>query len=471
MTTRINFAQPLGGKPLIERLNVDVNNSQYTLSNYLPDLERDFLDIAMSVYVADRVTLRSPEHPGSWVTAINGREFELFVPVRCPLIWDQESVRRALTAVLDFMTGDLWHFNFVERPPENHHQEFLFPRRIERPFVGLFSGGLDSYAGVVNHIIGSQFKTGVLVAGHSTNTLFGRQRKLINETNEQLLQHGKHLLQMPLRHNLEERSKQYLGSDKQDEKSQRSRGFLFLALGLAIARMIGVDTLHVYENGFGALNLPQTRAGLGIDYTRAMNPIAFEMMMNFASAVFDKPMRIENPSMWRTKGQMCQELHTNGFSGIAMQTISCDKYPRQGKTRDKEQCGLCTSCLLRRISLAAASLVTPDQEHAHYEDDVYQILPTPNNRQKLFPLGAMRVQADRLRNALYSTDQHKALVREFTELQRIRVTLARLENRPLDDVTRDLAQLFSSYLGEWDLFDFLLPKPAQMTEEGAYGFQ
>lgn len=471
MTTRINFAQMVNGKPLIERLNVDVTNSEYVLSNYLPDLERDFLDVAMAAYVADRVTLRSPEHPGSWVTAINGREFEVFLPVRCPSIWDQEPVRRALTAILEFMTGDLWHFNFTERPPENHHQEFLFPRRIERPFVGLFSGGLDSYAGVVNHMIDSDFKTGVLVAGHSTNVLLGRQRKLIDESNERLAQHGKHFVQLPLRHNLEDRARQYLGGDNRGEKSQRSRGFLFLALGLATARMIGVDALHVYENGFGALNLPQTRAGLGVDYTRAMNPIAFELMMKFASAVFDTPMYIKNPSMWKTKGQMCHELRANGFSDIAMQTISCDKFPRQGKTKNKEQCGLCTSCLLRRISLAAAGLVTPDQEFAHYEDDVYQVLPTPNNREKLMPLGAMRVQADRLQSALNSSDKRKALIREFTELQRIRVALARLENRPLDDVTRDLVNLFNTYLREWDLFDFLLPKPAQMTQERVYGSQ
>ena len=154
-----------------------------------------------------------------------------------------------------------------------------------------------------------------------------------------------------------------------------------------------------------------------------------------------------------------------------MQTISCDKFPRQGKTKDKEQCGLCTSCLLRRISLAAAGLVTPDQEFAHYEDDVYQVLPTPNNREKLMPLGAMRVQADRLQSALNSSDKQKTLIREFTELQRIRVVFARLENRPLADVTRDLVNLFNTYLREWDLFDFLLPKPAQMTQERVYGLK
>jgi len=471
MTTRMNFAQVVKGKPLIERLNVDVTNSEYVLSNYLPDLERDFLDVAMAAYVADRVTLRSPEHPGSWVTAINGREFEIFVPVRCPSVWDQKRVHQALTAILEFMTGDVWHFNFTERPPENHHQEFLFSRRIERPFVGLFSGGLDSYAGVVNHLIDSDFKTGVLVAGHSTNVLLGRQRKLINESNDRLVQHGKRFELLSLRHNLEDRARQYLGGDNRGEKSQRSRGFLFLALGLAAARVIGVDTLHVYENGFGALNLPQTRAGLGVDYTRAMNPVAYELMMKFTSAVFDTPMYIKNPSMWKTKGQMCHKLHENGFSNIAMHTISCDKFPRQGKTKDKEQCGLCTSCLLRRISLAAASLVMPDQEFAYYEDDVYQVLPTPNNREKLIPLGAMRVQADRLRNARNSGDGFKALVREFTELQRIRVVLARLENRPLDDVTNDLAQLFDTYLREWDLFDFLLPKPVQMIQERVYGLE
>ena len=475
---RINFAERTQGKPLIDTLNVDYTDTELTLFRYLPDLEKDFIDVAMAAYVADRVTPRSPEHPHHWVTAMTGRELELFVPVRIPEVWEQDRVRRALETTLSYMTGDVWNINFCPRegdPVQSNPELLRFEVPLRNPFVGLFSGGLDSYAGVVNHVLEPGFDTGILVAAHSTGNLLSRQRTLVTDTNARLAS-GKHLTQLSLRHDLKRQAAEFVQRKQHTgyfryEKTQRSRGFLFLTLGLAIARTLNLDTLYVYENGFGAINLPQTSSGLGVDYTRAMNPIAFGLMSNFTREVFGSALRIENRSLWKTKGHMCKELQTHGFSDIAVMTITCDRFPRQGKPKEKEQCGLCTSCLLRRISLAAAGLVAPDKESSRYEWDVFDIAPTEKNFHDLAPLRAMKTQASRLSEALMregEQEQAKALIRAFPELHRVRVTISQLENRPLAEVTGDLVRLFKRYLDEWDIFSFMLPEAAT-PERAAYG--
>lgn len=461
--TTLDFNESSWRESLSKSVQVNVNSVrigtegvEQALLTYLPDIERDFLDVAMAVYVTDRLVLRSPEHPSDWTTAMNGRKLHLHLPVRHQSFWMQQHVYESLIVALNYFTGDEWSFEFCLGRSGGGTRP-LFTKPLDRPFVGLFSGGLDSFAGAVNQLMNSEHATGVLVAAHTNSRLLARQRNLIRETNRKLASQGKDFRHVPLKHDLDKRAISRAKGERQ-EGSQRSRGFLFLALGLVVARVLGLRTLHVYENGVGAINLPQTLSGLGIDHTRALHPEGIKRMVALAQAIFNEPMYIHNPSLWKTKGQMCVEVQYLGYGELAVKTVSCDGFPRR-KPQTKEQCGLCTSCLLRRASLAAGDLDNLDRDNRTYESDVYELLPNRTNRERLLPLRSMQVQIERLRHALDSSEPEVNLLRAFPELLSVRLTIASLEDRSIQTVTADLMRLFRAYVREWELFSFMLPRP------------
>ena len=56
------------------------------------------------------------------------------------------------------------------------------------------------------------------------------------------------------------------------EYTQRTRSFLFAALGVTFARMSGLDRLRFYENGVVSLNLPPSPQVVGARASRTTHP-------------------------------------------------------------------------------------------------------------------------------------------------------------------------------------------------------
>ena len=113
----------------------------------LPSRMADLLDAAMAVYAADR---RSPrdfkkENTGQ-------RRIHLRLAVREPELWASDEISEQLRELLIWLSEDVWSFEFVRResiPSPAESARFLFPSPTERSAeVSLFSGGLDSLAGL-----------------------------------------------------------------------------------------------------------------------------------------------------------------------------------------------------------------------------------------------------------------------------------------------------------------------------------
>jgi 7-cyano-7-deazaguanine synthase in queuosine biosynthesis len=454
----------------LDGFRIKDRGAQNVLLHNFRHLEQDLLDVAMAVYVADRISHRSPGRSGEWVSRMSGRSFQIVIPVREIKTWQNPAVQKTLKAALEFLTTDEWNIRFVARTKHTIQEVPLFKREFERPFVGLFSGGLDSFAGAILQVLEDQFKDGVLVSAYSNSNLVSRQRELVQQINTKLKPTGKSFTDLHLWHNLERDVKHdpsqplpVFNNPKgfKDEVTQRSRGFLFLSLGLVITRALGLNVLNVYENGVGAINLPYTAAGLGVDYTRAMNPELLRRVAVFASELFGMRIQIENPSLWKTKGQMCAGIEEYGFGKLAVQTISCDGFPRH-KFKHEEQCGRCTSCLLRRISLAATSgLELLDRENSRYQRDVYHLASNKENAETLFPLHAMQHQALNLKAAV-SHDAARDLFLAYPELLRVRAAIAEVEGSDLEHVTKKLVGLYRSYVREWEWFNGLRSLPSHL---------
>ena len=97
----------------------------------------DLLAVAIAVYCADRVVMRD-ESPDGWT-----RYIQVDVPVRKPDRWDNDLLERAIS----FLTGDHWSIKLRCGQPHPGLQT-TNTSLITPDSVALFSGGVDSLAGV-----------------------------------------------------------------------------------------------------------------------------------------------------------------------------------------------------------------------------------------------------------------------------------------------------------------------------------
>jgi hypothetical protein len=235
---------------------------------------------------------------------------------------------------------------------------------------------------------------------------------------------------------------------KGEEPSQRTRGFVFLTLGAVTAMMAGVSELYVHENGIGAINLPYNATQLGTSNSRGVHPLSLLHMSDLAEALTGAPFAFSNPFLFQTKGQMCRHPAVRRLTPYIKTTFSCDGFPVQNK--GKPQCGSCTSCHLRRVSLEAACLSSYDPADQYVCDLTNPVVKA--SEKQLYALSAMEWQVRKISQRLKAPDQWQSMVTEFPELQKIASELgARTEGGELE-VRRSILSLYARYIAEWDKY-------------------
>ncbi|MGH2531661.1 MAG: hypothetical protein ACRDJW_05085 [Thermomicrobiales bacterium] len=118
----------------------------------MPAAAADLIDVATAIYIADRLALREvvddPRMPQDrW-----HRRLHIVVPVRDPRRWTRTEVIAYLEDLLAFLTDDAWTIEFVRRSVDARRSEIQIPlvtRHSDMPATILQSGGLDSFAGLV----------------------------------------------------------------------------------------------------------------------------------------------------------------------------------------------------------------------------------------------------------------------------------------------------------------------------------
>lgn len=331
-------------------------------------LTMDLVEMVAAVHLVDRAERRprATRSGDSW-----SRRLHLVMGVREWQWWSAEMVHDQIVDLLRYLTDDDWLIEFAPRiAPERIAEcvQFLFASSPGGDVVALFSGGLDSLAGMASDV---------------THGI--RPVALSIESNRRLA------------------------------KSQRARGFGFLALGAAMAALAKLECVHVYENGIGAINLPYTSAQTGAQGARAMRPETVALATRLFSLCLDRSVTIVNRSQYLTKAEMCAALPSAIHPAVLL-TKSCDTafaYRGSGPS----SCGSCTSCLLRRQALAAAGLGHLDLA-SNYRLDAFAHLPAGETP---YSLRAMLSQAARLQRALggsRSTGAWPRLVRELPDIVR-----------------------------------------------------
>lgn len=403
-----------------------------------PPAAADLWEIAAACYAVDRRVKRPPS--GSWAPDAWRRDIRLLVPVRRRPLWERH--RHKLQRLLAWLTCDNWTVLFRDPRPGEIPGQAVQPRIPgtddwpEDRSAALFSGGLDSTAGILRELTGDQARKFLLTVSVATNApMRGAQEDLLDRIRGRL---GVRLVSTPFRLNL---STKHSTECQDKENTQRTRGFVFLAAGVAAALTAGCRRLSVYENGIGAINLPCTWGQVGAQAARPVHPRTIALMQAITDVVAEdseddevgeqRSLPIETPYLWWTKAQLIGDL-PRGLDAVLRAAVSCDTgFSARGGGGLDRHCGGCSSCVLRRVALIAAGRL--DLEVTAYRG-------TPDT--KTPHLRAMLWQVARIAEAVSSDDPWRAMVWEFPDLLCLPSALD-------DRLKENLTDLYRRYCRDW----------------------
>lgn len=322
------------------QLDIDFAILRRKLTKFDP-VALDLLFIAACVYGVDKAVERLQNSEDGWT-----RDLSLAIPVQNPELWT--NVEERLATCLSFLTGDRWGFTFSKANRSIYQPRRLKKRvrwnRIYSKSFSLFSGGLDSFIGAIDHLEGHP-KLDLALIGHYEKHVKGPasdQNKLVDELRKHF---PGRINQLQCRIGLTEPGA---------EHSYRSRSFLFLALGVLAAASVGPDIPVIMpENGPIAVNYPLIPSRRGSCSTRTAHPhflACFQDVLDRAGVQH----QVVNPYAFDTKGEMIENCKRQDIvkAHYAL-SRSCAKFGRKTywPNTTAHQCGICVPCIFRRAAL------------------------------------------------------------------------------------------------------------------------
>lgn len=317
-----------------------------TMLGNVPDLLIDLLEVAAYVYCADQRLTRGSDKLTNFGESWR-RSLRFSIPVRHPELWRDPDVQEVLAETLGFLSDDSYQFDFRKAEAPVQPKELYFHELIdasdEHDEVALFSGGIDSFAGVVHDIV--TLEKSVTLVGHYSST---KVRNVQTDLIDGLKRRGfdRRVSYIPVWVcNENERAREF---------TQRTRSFLFACLGLVVARMSRKDGFSFYENGVVSINPPLAGDVVGGRATRTTHPKVLRGLEGLFSTLLDRQIEIHTPLQWLTKKEVTRKIEEAGFADMLSQTVSCTR-PRIW-TEKQKHCGVCSQCIDRRFAILAAGM-------------------------------------------------------------------------------------------------------------------
>ena len=426
----------------------------------------DFLEIASYVFSADCATPRGKKWADEDSTEPWTRDLAFVIPVRDPAFWSAAKIKGLIERVLCFLSNDKYSFTFRQlerdRPAQQHYLQFA--DQEDWPFHGpervlMFSGGLDSLAGVVE--MAREGAKLVLVSHRPVSTLDARQKRLFRELQKQF---PGQLIHIPVWIN----KAQSFGR----ESTQRTRSFLFSALGTLVAQSVHARGLRFYENGVVSLNLPIAQEALRARASRTTHPAALHLLSLLSAEVSARHFLIDNPYVFKTKTEVVASLGVHKAAHLIAHTCSCSRSMFQ--TKMQPHCGRCSQCIDRRFAVTAADLLAYDSEKGYVcdvflgprEDDIDRAIAVDYARHGIeldlrseteLATGfsadlsrGVRYEANRSEAGRKIISMHKRHGEVVTRVlqQKIRESAARLVDGTLDKTSLLALAIGQQYLGD-----------------------
>ncbi|MGB3539111.1 MAG: 7-cyano-7-deazaguanine synthase [Mesorhizobium sp.] len=264
------------------------------------------------------------------------RRISLRIPVHDVARWNTPAVSGSLKDAAEFLTGDFWTVEFVERSTAvpTPQESFPFPHPTEA--VIAYSNGLDSraVAGLAGNTLGDK-----LVRVH-----IGRKAAwtpVVNGTPQPFIR-------VPYKFKIKLKNR---------ETSARSRGFKFALISGLAAYLAGAKDILIPESGQGAFGPALVLSATHAHPDYRNHPLFAARMTRFLEALLGKPVHFAFPRLWHTKGQTLQEFAALPERDTWQDTRSCWRDSRWSSVNNEHlQCGVCAACMLRRMSVHAAGL-------------------------------------------------------------------------------------------------------------------
>ncbi|WP_437193314.1 7-cyano-7-deazaguanine synthase [Planctomicrobium sp. SH527] len=348
----------------------------------------DLVRIASSVFFADRIIKRDRRGgPQAWPRTIS-----LSLEVANPDFWIDANVSQCLHDALHFVSGDNWLIQFLPSTAQSSPglewqpplSSAFFPTN---PRFSLYSGGLDSAAGLAHQLLLSGETPIVPITVRHRSDLGDKVKHQLTSMGRVL---GKELYSIVVPFEMSSPSKLV----QIEETSQRSRAFLFITIGAAVTNAFGASRLETFESGVGAINAPLLAGMDGSQATKGSHPHFLHLMSELLSLVIGSSFQIVLPFMGKTKGELVASLSPSDLRLIANATCSCPSFPvRVHHAGPQQSCGACAACLFRRLAMHSAGIEEVGRDYQYDFLDNQTVIPFKKRRY----LAAFLNQVDSLR--------------------------------------------------------------------------
>ncbi len=319
----------------------------YSLPHFFQKEALDLFYISLMVFYVDRTVSRKNQND-SWT-----RHFFVCMPVLMKGKWDLN--KTLLEKALNFLTGDIWSFDFRNRPYDTESENLIkrgrsrFRNSIKKIDTNTFcmlSGGLDSFIGAINLLTNGvkPIFVGNYNGGKGVSVY---QNKVINILSDHF-HYSKGLFYQF-----------YAAPLKGIEESTRSRSFMFFSHAILLASCMDhpVD-LCIPENGVISLNIPLTIHRAGSLSTRTTHPYYISLLKKILKEL-NISVNLYNPFQFLTKGEMMlQCLDFDFLKNNYQWTMSCS-HPDLGRWKGESgssHCGVCLPCTIRRAAIKKAGI-------------------------------------------------------------------------------------------------------------------
>jgi len=146
---------------------LDDTSMERFLGLSLEPMSRDLARVGMAIFVADRLARRRNRQ--------RQREVALQVAVSEPDFWGAADTRRLIETSAEFLGDDCWTLSFSKDESRNE-SDGLLGFRESPPAICLYSGGLDSAAGLATRLRSATGPVMAITAWHQA-----MQRRMVRE--------------------------------------------------------------------------------------------------------------------------------------------------------------------------------------------------------------------------------------------------------------------------------------------------
>jgi 7-cyano-7-deazaguanine synthase in queuosine biosynthesis len=399
--------------------------ARYCVTRHEPVYE-DLATLVESMAFWDRRVVR--KRTKGWT-----RKLSLQVPVYEYGQFQRAMTLDALVEAACFLTGDQWGFEFVARKGRAPSgQGALGLRQAAMKHVVPFSDGLDSFA---------QARLSVSEHGRDAVMLV-RSGLMRDRIFPQLVS-----LRVPRK----------FGGMRMRELSYRTRPLVFYTLAAMGAVIVGAEAVVIGESGQGAIG-PACLPFADEWWFRSAHPAFVRRWAKFLSAILDKPIRFEQPQIWKTKGEVLSELRAAELTAGWEQTNSCSTRPSDRHGR--HGCGICGGCLLRTVSARAAGLPLTDVDNAF---DVYAMEDFARDRDGRKPRMTSGERAVAVR-AIAAMEEFARFANSSEGALVVQREARLIDPDDSNSVQTQLVRLVERHNAEWSAFVSSLPERSWVRE-------